>query len=149
MGYIRTARNVAAREVRRLEERVVLVGGKLASSSDEVVPAALPPAKKIRFMDDPEEREAALADEQLHEEASDTNGDLDFSDEEGSETSSDNGKSPLDELSQQLQRARERLKALADAEDALELQQARMAKTATVGGVTKKGKVFKVRQRKR
>jgi U3 small nucleolar RNA-associated protein 11 len=54
-----------------------------------------------------------------------------------------------DKLEAKLTVARERLKALTDAEEALELQRAKMAKLPTVGGVTKQGVKFKVRDRKR
>jgi U3 small nucleolar RNA-associated protein 11 len=45
--------------------------------------------------------------------------------------------------------ARERLKALTQAEEALDLQRAKMAKSPTVRGVNKHGVKFKVRERKR
>jgi U3 small nucleolar RNA-associated protein 11 len=54
-----------------------------------------------------------------------------------------------DKLEARLTIARERLKALTEAEEALELQRAKMAKSPTVGGVTKQGVKFKVRERKR
>ena len=41
------------------------------------------------------------------------------------------------------------MKALTDAEEALELQRAKMAKSPTVGGVNKQGVKFKIRERKR
>ena len=54
-----------------------------------------------------------------------------------------------DKLETRLTVARERLKALTEAEEALELQRAKMAKSPTVGGVTTQGVKFKVRERKR
>jgi len=48
-----------------------------------------------------------------------------------------------------LRNARKKLKLLSDAEFELELQQAKMAKTATSGGLTKSGHRIKVRERKR
>jgi U3 small nucleolar RNA-associated protein 11 len=45
--------------------------------------------------------------------------------------------------------ARQRLKALTEAEEALDMQRAKMAKTATIGGVNKNGVKFKIRERKR
>ena len=50
----------------------------------------------------------------------------------------------LEKMQRRLQNARKKLKALARAENELELQRARMAKTATVGGVTKSGTVLVV-----
>ena len=55
----------------------------------------------------------------------------------------------LEKLARKVKAARKKLKALADAEYELELQQAKMAKTATSGGFTKSGRRIKVRERKR
>ncbi len=52
-------------------------------------------------------------------------------------------------LRRKLHNAKKRLKTFAEAEQALDLQRARMAKTPTVGGVTKRGKKVQVRERKR
>jgi U3 small nucleolar RNA-associated protein 11 len=48
-----------------------------------------------------------------------------------------------------LEAAKARLKVLTDAEHALDLQRAKMAKSVTVGGITKDGRRFKIRERKR
>jgi len=55
----------------------------------------------------------------------------------------------LEKLQKKLRNARKKFKALSRAEFELELQQAKMAKTATSGGITKRGKRIKVRERKR
>jgi len=55
----------------------------------------------------------------------------------------------VEKLESKLDTARERLKALTEAEEALELQRAKMAKSPTMGGVNKQGVKFKVRERKR
>lgn len=55
----------------------------------------------------------------------------------------------LEKLAKKLKEARKKLKALTDAELELEVTQAKMAKTATSGGVTKAGRRIKVRERKR
>jgi U3 small nucleolar RNA-associated protein 11 len=55
-----------------------------------------------------------------------------------------------DKLEARLSIARERLKALTEAEQALEIQRAKMSKSPTMGGgVNKHGVKFKVRDRKR
>jgi U3 small nucleolar RNA-associated protein 11 len=48
-----------------------------------------------------------------------------------------------------LEAAKARLKVLTDAEDALDLQRAKMAKSVTVRGINKYGVRFKIRERKR
>ncbi|KAL6413225.1 cgi-94 protein [Ilyonectria robusta] len=55
----------------------------------------------------------------------------------------------LRRLRRQLELAQKKLKALSDVESALEVQRAKMAKTATSGGQTRKGKKIMVRTRKR
>jgi U3 small nucleolar RNA-associated protein 11 len=55
----------------------------------------------------------------------------------------------VDKLETRLDVAWERLKALTQAEEALDLQRAKMAKSPTVRGVNKQGVKFKVRERKR
>jgi U3 small nucleolar RNA-associated protein 11 len=52
-------------------------------------------------------------------------------------------------LEARLSVATERLKALTEAEEALELQRAKMAKSPTIGGVNKHGVKYKIRERKR
>ncbi|TVY46544.1 U3 small nucleolar RNA-associated protein [Lachnellula occidentalis] len=54
-----------------------------------------------------------------------------------------------EKLENKLGVARERLSVLTEAEEALEMQRARMAKSPTVGGTNKSGVKFKVRERKR
>ncbi|KAM0808304.1 putative Small-subunit processome [Seiridium cardinale] len=163
MGYLRTVRNTSAKEVKMLEERVIGLGGSLeakvvddADMSDEdddwldEGPAKKKP-KKIVFTDGLEEREERLADEAADEEEED--------EEEADqkiEGKADAGKSRAEQrerlllkLQRRLATARKRLKAVSTAENELEMQRAKMAKTQTVGGVTKSGKKFKVRERKR
>ncbi|KAB8304900.1 hypothetical protein EYC80_004226 [Monilinia laxa] len=54
-----------------------------------------------------------------------------------------------DKLEVKLSIARQRLKALTEAEEALNLQRAKMAKSPTIGSVNKNGVKFKIRERKR
>lgn len=162
IGYLRTVRNTAAKEVRQLEERIVGMGGSLdgqglgAAGGDEddeddwldEGPARKKP-KKVVFTEGVEDREERLADEAEEDE-----------DDDEMDESSDAAKNPeklraeqreklLLKLQRRLAIARKRLKALSTAENELEMQKAKMAKTQTVGGVTKTGKKFKVRERKR
>ncbi|KFZ14042.1 hypothetical protein V501_03416, partial [Pseudogymnoascus sp. VKM F-4519 (FW-2642)] len=52
-------------------------------------------------------------------------------------------------LESMLEIAEKRLEALTEAEEALDLQRKKMGKTMSVGGVTKGGVKFKVRERKK
>ncbi|KAI1091546.1 U3 small nucleolar RNA-associated protein 11 [Rostrohypoxylon terebratum] len=160
MGYIRTVRNAALKEVKQLEERVIGLGGSLDEEDwegfddDEDMGFAMPKptkAKKIVFTEGVEEREEILQHKKADEEE-----DLDMDEEDD-----DAEKSPeklrakerqklLGKLQKQLQNARKKLKVLTRTEYELDVQRAKMAKTATsMNGVTKSGKKFKIRERKR
>ncbi|KAH9906325.1 U3 small nucleolar RNA-associated protein 11 [Xylariomycetidae sp. FL2044] len=180
MGYIRTARNVAAKEVRELEERVLGLGASLDEMvvedddndddedddddgfdfGDEMKSSTqrAPRPKKTVFADDVAEREDRMQVEVA--------GDFESEDDDEDDDDADAGviggvdKNPealraeqrqklLEKLQRRLQHARRKVQVLARAEHELELQRARMAKTSTVGGVTKAGKKFKIRERKR
>jgi U3 small nucleolar RNA-associated protein 11 len=139
LGYVRTMRNVAAREVRELEERFIQAGGTELGededdSDDDMGPSTAAPQKlkKIVFFDGAEEREQALEKAEDEDEAM---RDLDDEDDQ--------------KLGRRLQAAKKKLKTLKDAEYELEVQKAKMAKTATSGGITKSGRKIKVRERKR
>ncbi|KAK3310466.1 small-subunit processome [Chaetomium strumarium] len=157
LGYIRTMRNVAAKEVRELEERFVLAGGteqvgddEDEDSDDDVGPPTSQPQKpkKIVFFDAPEERERAL--EAQADDEDDEMQDDDGGEEEDEQAVAARRKAQnLEKLGRRLKAAKKKLKALADAEYELELQQAKMAKTATSGGITKSGRRLRVRERKR
>jgi U3 small nucleolar RNA-associated protein 11 len=153
LGYIRTMRNVAAKEVRELEERFVLAGGTKQDeedededSDDDMGPSRSAPQKpkKIVFFDGAEEREQALEQAQ-EDEAMDG---LEDEDDEKA-TAAIRKAQNLEKLQRKLKAAKKKLKALKDAEYELELQKAKMAKTATSGGITKSGRRIKVRERKR
>jgi U3 small nucleolar RNA-associated protein 11 len=154
LGYIRTMRNVATKEVRELEERWVLAGGTEMEddedddeSDDEMsTPASKPQnPKKIVFFDAADEREQAL--EKKAEDEDEAMGDSDKDDKKEAEAR--RKEQNLEKLERRLRSAKKKLKALKDAEYELELQQAKMAKTATSGGITKSGRRIKVRERKR
>lgn len=157
MGYIRTMRQVTQKEVSKLEQQVVLTRrlNKLdeVESEDEEeddddfdMPSssARPnPAKKIVFIDNEQEREEVLADQD-----DDFEGFADAKDgpKEGEVTEQ---MKALRRLRKQLEIAKKKLQALKDAEGELDLQRAKMAKTATSGGETRRGKKIMVRTRKR
>lgn len=130
LGYVRTMRNKTQKEVEDLERRVMGIRGE---------------GRKIVFVEDVEEQ-----DERIGE-------DVDMDEDEDEEAEVDMEAKKLrklqekenDKLESKLTVARERLKALSSAEEALDLQRAKMAKSPTVGGVNKNGVKFKVRERKR
>jgi U3 small nucleolar RNA-associated protein 11 len=151
VGYLRTVRNVVAKEVKELEERVVLAGGaeqeEEEDSEDEAVTKKKTGPKKIVFLEDEAEREQIL--EEKKEEEDDEDEEM-FSDEdEEVDEEADRKARHLEKLRKRLQNARRKLRALDNAEHELELQRAKMAKTATYGGITKSGKKIKIRERKR
>jgi U3 small nucleolar RNA-associated protein 11 len=164
LGYIRTMRQVVAKEVAKLEEQVVLTRGfdKLDEDENEededsdsefdfaTAPSKPKAPRKIVFMENEEEREETIGDQ------------LDLEDEDDADKISEGGvdkkegdpaferAKALRRLRRQLENARKKLKALTDAEGELEIQRAKMAKTATSGGTTRKGgKKIMVRTRKR
>lgn len=140
MGYVRTMRNKTQKEVSTLQAQLVGIRGS---------------GKRVVFMDDVDEQMEMLDELEAAVEGS---GDEDEDDEEEAETGAQNPeKKRLKKLQQKelrrlelrLDAAEERLKALTQAEEALDLQRAKMAKTSTVGGVTKAGVKYKIRERKR
>jgi len=134
LGYVRTMRNKALKEVEALEMRVKGIRGE---------------GKKVVFVDDEAEQSRRL--DHMEDE------DLDDKEEEEDKVEVDIKmknlrklqQKEMDKLETRLDVARERLKALTQAEEALDLQRAKMAKSPTVGGVNKQGVKFKVRERKR
>ncbi|KAF5714509.1 hypothetical protein FGLOB1_3462 [Fusarium globosum] len=160
IGYIRTMRQVVAKEVARLEEQAVLTRGfdKLDEDEDNedegsdsefdfaTAPSRPKAPRKIVFMDDEEQREETILDLEDQDDADKTfEG---FDDDKKKEEDFERAKA-LRRLRRQLENARKKLKALTDAEGELEIQRAKMAKTATSGGTTRKGKKIMVRTRKR
>jgi len=172
LGYLRTMRNVAAKEVRELEERFILAGGgdlvddedsdededdfddfdgfdddddintKTGSKRKSSGGGSSRPAKKIVFCDDVEERKQALR------RSEDQDVEMD-KDDEGRTREAERKAQNLEKLQTKLRNAKKKLKSLIDAEHELEIQQAKMAKTATSGGITKTGRRIKVKERKR
>lgn len=166
LGYIRTMRQVVVKEIARLEEQVVLTrgldhldddeneGDDMDSEDDDMpMPTSSKPKapRKIVFMDDEEEREATMLDkleaEQDDDDDDEDGGAVDDKKGEGSEEF-ERAKS-LRRLKRQLENAKNKLKAFNDAEAALDIQRGKMAKTATSGGQTRRGRKIMVRTRKR
>ncbi|KAI0425991.1 small-subunit processome [Xylaria sp. FL1042] len=165
MGYIRSVRNVAMKEVRTLEERVIALGGDVNNLNeneededdvdvdfdfgDEPSAKRKPSSrnKKIIFTDGQDEREEKIR--QDIEKDSPAEEDDNLEGETPEKLRTEQKQRLLEKLQRRLQNARKKQRVLAQAEQELEIQRARMAKTATVGGVTKSGKKFKVRERKR
>ncbi|KAK0630097.1 small-subunit processome [Bombardia bombarda] len=167
LGYLRTMRNVTAKEVKALRERFFLAGGTegmLAEDEDsdddeddddDDMPAGRQrreTAKKIVFCDGLEERQEAvkrLAGPTEDDVMSDDGDGDDDNDDEQKTKEAERKARNLERLQQRLRNANKKLKALATAEYELEMQQAKMAKTATSGGITKTGRRIKIRERKR
>ena len=134
LGYVRTMRNKTTKEVEELQLRVVGIRGE---------------GKKVVWVDDEDNMR-----EKLGEEDEDMDSDEE-EDGEGDKVDVEAGKlrklqeKEATKLEARLSIAKERLKALTEAEQALELQRGKMAKSPTIGGVNKHGVKFKVRERKR
>jgi U3 small nucleolar RNA-associated protein 11 len=132
LGYIRTMRNKTAKEVDALQQRSAGIVGT---------------GKKIVWVNDEEDLREKLGEEDIDGE-DDENGDDEEVNIDARKLKKLQEKEAI-KLEARLSIARERLKALTEAEEALELQRAKMAKSASVGGVTKYDVKYKVRERKR
>ncbi|KUJ08899.1 U3 small nucleolar RNA-associated protein-like protein Utp11 [Mollisia scopiformis] len=128
LGYVRTMRNKATKEVEALERITKGIKGE---------------GKKIVFVDDEEEQERVAEDANMEDDSADE----ELSTEEQDRRTMQHRE--LEKAEAKLTIARERLIALTDAEQALEIQRAKMAKSPTVGGINKQGVKYKVRERKR
>lgn len=169
MGYLRTVRSVLVKEVAQLEERAALAKAFLGvtdlededddededdeddfdfSEFDSAPKAKAPkfktsrPSKPTRivFAENATERDDAVQNEIVRD------------DKAAAADNSEERQEKLDNarrLQRRLVKARTRLQVLNQAEHELELQRARMAKTATMDMITKTGKKIKVRERKR
>ncbi|KAG9235926.1 putative U3 small nucleolar RNA-associated protein 11 [Amylocarpus encephaloides] len=149
VGYVRTVRNTARKDVQGLEQQLALIKSSPSNHPTNIDEddwdRPKTKVKKIVFADA----------EEMESKVQEAEGELD-------DLEQDNTNITIEEkairktqrlarvkVEHKLQVARERLKVLTETEQALELQRAGMAKTATVGGVTKKGVKFKVKDRKR
>ncbi|PKS12818.1 hypothetical protein jhhlp_001030 [Lomentospora prolificans] len=146
VAYVRTVANVVRKQVEELRRKVVMAGGGQARQ------------RKIVFAEGLEEREEMLKGKDEDEVAGDADGfdafddedDLDdgMEDEEGGEIGRKD-ESELEKLERKLEAMEKKLNSLRKVETYLEIQQAKMAKTATSGGTTRKGKKLMVRKRKK
>ncbi|RFU73630.1 u3 small nucleolar rna-associated 11 [Trichoderma arundinaceum] len=151
LAYVRTMKQVAVKELARLEEQVVLTKGldQLDEEDDDDDDdfddfndgasrrrSNSNAPRKIVFMDDEAQRDEVLQDEGETTKREDQ--DKAFERAEN-----------LRGLKRKLEHSRKKVKSLMTAESKLEVQQAKMAKTATSGGSTRRGKKIMVRQRKR
>lgn len=179
MGYIRTMKQVATKELTRLEEQIIMTRGidrldetandevddndfkHLDSDEDEDERASKREsarsnvARKILFFDDEMQQEDVMEGHLEHEEQEEQeeqeaeNGDEEGAQDEQKKGSQSDREASLRRLQRRLENTRKKLKSLTDAEEALEAQRAKMAKTATSGGLTRRGKKIMVRTRKR
>lgn len=159
IGYVRTMKNVIMKEVARLEQQVVMTRGLDNLDADEdaddfdfddddedAMPTFRKPKapRKIQFLDTEEEQED-IADEAENGHTDDEDDEVDEAKEEQNAEREKSARS----LQRRLENARKKLAALAKAEAALEVQKAKMAKTATSSGPSRRGKKIMVRARKR
>jgi len=154
LGYVRTMRNQVRKEVEQLEMR--MKGFRGVGRGGIVVQGS---AKKTVFCED--EEDVRRRTEGLQEdEEDDEDDDLDFSDAESVQEKEDptltaeerairnQQRKEQRKVENKLELARERLTALTQAEEALDLQRLKMNKTPGTGGVSKNGAKFKIRTRK-
>lgn len=130
VAYVRTVGSGFAKEVEGLRRAVVLAKEGLGENDGE----------KIVFAEGVEERDAVVAEERDNDE-----------DEEGEEGGDETEKKELrlEKLERRLAIAEKKLASVRRVERTLDLQRAKMAKTATSGGTTRKGAKLMVRKRKR
>lgn len=165
IGYLRTVRNVVAKEVKDLEQKAVIAGafagvdgGEDEEEEDDFDSDEDLEPRKAKPQSKPNKIVFATSEEELEEKLpvpEDSDDDVDMDDDDLEEADSEKDRETrkraqnAERLRKKLRTAKKKLKALTDAENALELQRARMSKTATVGSITKKGQKIKVRERKK
>ncbi len=179
MAHLRTVRNVAVKEVARLEERAAVAKSFVGEGDDDDDDddddedeedeeeaeagfgsemarrrmARLAKPRRILFAETADDRDEAIVGNIKEEDDDDDAGDNgQIPNGKKANSKNDERRTRVDtaaRLQRRLDRARQRLRALTQAENALELQRARMAKTPTVDVVTRAGKKIKVRERKR
>lgn len=129
LGYVRTMRNKTTKEVEALRRRVVGIEAE---------------GRKVVYVDGEEEQEERMEvdeDREIEEEEKDEG--------EQKKRMRRVREKEADKLEGMLEAAEKRLEALTQAEEALDLQRKKMAKSMSVGGVNKAGVKFKIRERKR
>jgi len=128
LGYVRTMRNKTAKEVEMLKKQVVGIKGE---------------GKRIVYVDNEKEQLRKVQDYQEDKDDDVPQGDIE------AKRLRKLKEKQSEKLEARLELAEQRLKTLTEAEEALDLQRAKMAKSPTVGGVNKQGVKFKIRERKR
>lgn len=161
IGYVRTMKQIAVKEVGKLEEQVILTRGLNHLDDDDAedddgfddsdeedmpIPAKPRAPRKIVFADNEDERESAMHEQLDREEEAEEE---DERADEARDAEEAERVKAVGKLKRRLEQARRKLKALTEAEQELEIQQAKMAKTATSGGQSRRGKKLMVRARKR
>ncbi|KAH8648084.1 small-subunit processome [Tricladium varicosporioides] len=145
LGYVRTMRNQTLKEVKVLEERLVLAKSGSKDRMDDELGSGFTGRKTVFVDDEVEAEEKVLAAEDMELEMEE--------EEEGLSIEEKNRRKlqrrEVEKLENKLETAKERLTALTEAEEALEMQRARMAKSPSVGGINKNGIKFRVKERKR
>lgn len=129
VAYVRTVGSGFAKEVEGIRRAVVLAREGLGENEGE----------KIVFAEGVQERDAVVAVEREDDD--------DDEEEGGAET--EKKELRLEKLERRLAIAEKKLASVRRVERQLELQRAKMAKTATSGGTTRKGAKLMVRKRKR
>lgn len=139
-GYIRTILNKTRKDVAELEKRVVGLKGD---------------QKRIVFVDNKGQQKERLGEVEETDNEDDDDNENDVLPDKRRPVDKEARrlrklqKREQDKIEMRLELAKERMEKLTEAEVALDLQRAKMGKTDTVGGVTKKGIKFKIRERKR
>ncbi|KFY39453.1 hypothetical protein V495_05941 [Pseudogymnoascus sp. VKM F-4514 (FW-929)] len=129
LGYVRTMRNKTQKEVESLRRRVVGIEAE---------------GRRVVFVEGEGERELKMDAEEEREEREEEKGE-----EEAQKRLRRAREKEAEKLENMLEIAEKRLEALTEAEEALDLQRKKMGKSMSVGGVTKAGVKFKVRERKK
>jgi U3 small nucleolar RNA-associated protein 11 len=129
LGYVRTMRNKTQKEVESLRRRVVGIEAE---------------GRRVVFVEGEGERDLKMDAEEEREEREEERGE-----EEAQKRLRRAREKEAEKLENMLEIAEKRLEALTEAEEALDLQRKKMGKSMSVGGVTKAGVKFKVRERKK
>lgn len=129
LGYVRTVRNKTSKEVEGLRRRCAGIEGE--GSRTVFVDGEVEMGERVEVDAERMEVEEEKAEEEMEKRLRRAR------------------EKEMGKLRGMLEAAEKRLEALTQAEEALDLQRKKMAKTMSVGGVNKDGVKFKVRERKR
>jgi U3 small nucleolar RNA-associated protein 11 len=156
LGYIRTMRNKAMKEVKAAERLVTGIKWKgratvFVDAEEEQVDKSEHVGRVSRFVVSEEDRgyeydDLEGMDDKLWD-AGPMGANVAVNEEAILQQKAQERRATR--LLARLEAAKARLKVLTDVEDALDLQRAKLAKSVTVGGINKYGVRFKIRERKR